>query len=193
MLLLWIIYVISVLFLLCYNARLFVGALWPSAGKGLTSWFSFVMSYYDVVTFPLVLWVRCGAWLYRFLIFSLFLTYIDFIFLQNIKIFQTVVSLNWTYKDEPSNVGIHAISLDSDTHMHTKIDLLLHDLVNDLIVLTSVSLGFIVRSVRWRTRGSGFDPRLRTYNLGLICFFKVSSLVVTSSLQCYGVLSDISV
>ena len=37
------------------------GALWPSAGKGLTSWFSFVMSNYDVVTFPLVLWVRCGA------------------------------------------------------------------------------------------------------------------------------------
>ena len=28
----------------------------------------------DVVTFPLVSWVRCGAWLYRILIFALFLT-----------------------------------------------------------------------------------------------------------------------
>ena len=59
-LLLWIIYVISVLF--CYAlARLFVNALWSPAGKGLTSWLSFVMSNCDVVTFPLVSWVRCGA------------------------------------------------------------------------------------------------------------------------------------
>ena len=51
--------------------------LWSSAGKGLTSWLSFVMSNCDVVTFPLVSWVRCGAWLYRlyrFLIFALFFT-----------------------------------------------------------------------------------------------------------------------
>ena len=38
-----------------------VDALWPPAGKGLTSWHSFVMSNCDVVTFPLVSWVRCGA------------------------------------------------------------------------------------------------------------------------------------
>ena len=42
-------------------ARLFVDALWSPAGKGLNSWLSFVMSYCDVVTFPLVSWVRCGA------------------------------------------------------------------------------------------------------------------------------------
>ena len=40
----------------------------------LTSWLSFVMSNCEVVTFSLVSWVRCGAWLYRFLIFALFLT-----------------------------------------------------------------------------------------------------------------------
>ena len=62
------------LVLLCFYARLFVDALWSPAGKGLTSWLSFVMSNCDVVTFPLVSWVRCGAWLYRFLIFVLFLT-----------------------------------------------------------------------------------------------------------------------
>ena len=33
----------SVLFLLCLCARLFKCALWSPAGKGLTSWFSFVV------------------------------------------------------------------------------------------------------------------------------------------------------
>ena len=54
-------YVIYVLFLLCFRARLFIDALWSPAGKWLTSWPSFVMSNYEVVTFPLVSWVRCGA------------------------------------------------------------------------------------------------------------------------------------
>ena len=51
---LWIIYVISVLFVLCFRARLFIDALCSSAGKGLTSWLSSVMSNYEVVTLPLV-------------------------------------------------------------------------------------------------------------------------------------------
>ena len=42
-LLLWIIYVISVLFLLCLRARLFIDALWSPACEGLTSWLSFMM------------------------------------------------------------------------------------------------------------------------------------------------------
>ena len=66
--------VISVLFLLCFHARLFIDALLSPAGKGLTFWLSFVMSNCDVVTFPLVSCVRCGAGLYQFLIFALFLT-----------------------------------------------------------------------------------------------------------------------
>ena len=60
-LLLWIIHVISVLCLLCFGARLLIVALWSSAGKGLTSWLSFVMSNCEFVTFPLVSWVRCGT------------------------------------------------------------------------------------------------------------------------------------
>ena len=52
--LLWVIYVISVLFLLCFCARLFHDALWSPAGKGLTSWLSFVMYNCESVTFPLV-------------------------------------------------------------------------------------------------------------------------------------------
>ena len=61
-LLLSIIYVnISVLFLLCFRAHLFIDALWSPVGKGGTSWLLFVMSNCNVVTFPLVSWVRCGA------------------------------------------------------------------------------------------------------------------------------------
>ena len=43
--LLWILYrFFSVLCLLCLCARLFICALWLPAGKGLTSWLSFVVS-----------------------------------------------------------------------------------------------------------------------------------------------------
>ena len=49
------------LVLLCFHARLFVETLWSLAGKGLTSWLSFVMSNCDVVTFQFVPRVRCGA------------------------------------------------------------------------------------------------------------------------------------
>ena len=62
--------------LLCLCKRLFICALWSPAGKGLTSWLSFVVSNCEVVTFPLVSWVRCGTWLYRFLIFAPLLTFI---------------------------------------------------------------------------------------------------------------------
>ena len=37
----------SVLCLLCLCERLFICALWSPAGKGLTSWLSFVMSNYE--------------------------------------------------------------------------------------------------------------------------------------------------
>ena len=43
-LLLWIFYVFSVLCLLYFFARLFMCALLSPAGKGLTSWLSFVVS-----------------------------------------------------------------------------------------------------------------------------------------------------
>ena len=35
--------------------------LWSPAGKGLTSWLTFVVSNGELVTFPLVSWVRCGT------------------------------------------------------------------------------------------------------------------------------------
>ena len=48
----------SVMCLLCLCARLFICALWSPAGKGLTSWLSFVVSNCEFVTFPLVSWVQ---------------------------------------------------------------------------------------------------------------------------------------
>ena len=51
----------SVLRLLCLCACLFIFALWSPAGKGLTSWPSFVVSNCEFVTFLLVSWVKCGT------------------------------------------------------------------------------------------------------------------------------------
>ena len=60
-LLFWIYNVFSVFCLLFLCARLFIYALWSPAGKGLTSWLSFVVSNCEFVTFPLVSLVRCGT------------------------------------------------------------------------------------------------------------------------------------
>ena len=51
----------SALCFLCLCERLFICALWSPAGKGLTSWLSFVVSNCEFVTFPLVSWVRYGT------------------------------------------------------------------------------------------------------------------------------------
>ena len=51
----------SVVCLLCLCAPMFICDLWVPAGKGLTSWLSFVVSNYEFVTFLLVSWVRCGT------------------------------------------------------------------------------------------------------------------------------------
>ena len=56
-----LLWVFSILCLLWLCVRLFICALWPTAGKGLTSWLSFVVSNCEFVTFPLVSWVRCGT------------------------------------------------------------------------------------------------------------------------------------
>ena len=44
---------IPVLCLLCLCMRLFICALWPPAGKGLTSWLSFVVSNREFFFFPI--------------------------------------------------------------------------------------------------------------------------------------------
>ena len=56
--------------------RLFIAVLWSPAGKGLTSKHSFVMFYCVLSLSHVVSWVRCGTWLYRFLIFATFLFFV---------------------------------------------------------------------------------------------------------------------
>ena len=51
----------TVLCLLCLCVPQYIDAFWSPAGKGLTSWLSFVVSNCEFVTFPLVSWVRVGT------------------------------------------------------------------------------------------------------------------------------------
>ena len=60
--------------LLCFHARLSVDALWPPAGKGLTSWLSFVMSNCH---FPIGSLGQVWFLIVSFLIFALFLTWVS--------------------------------------------------------------------------------------------------------------------
>ena len=91
----------SVLCLLCLYARLFICALWSPAGKGLTSWISFVVSNCEFVTFPLVFLVGCGTWLYRLLIFAPLLTFFTikqgfYNFLNYFLCFSVMSMQKWT-------------------------------------------------------------------------------------------------
>ena len=86
---------LSVLRLLCFCARLFICALWSPAGKGLTSWLSFVVSNSEFITFPLVTWVRCGTLLYRFLIFEPLLTLL--------KLYYVSICGGHRQKENPNN------------------------------------------------------------------------------------------
>ena len=59
-----IFYVFSVLYLLCICTRLFICALWSPAGKGLTSWLSFVVSNceFDDVVFYFPIGILGQVW-----------------------------------------------------------------------------------------------------------------------------------
>ena len=85
----------SVLCLLCLCTRLFICALWSPAGKGLTSWLSFLVSNCEFVTFPLVSWVRWGTWLYRFLIFAPLLTLKTFLVFLRVTAFHRFYCKSW--------------------------------------------------------------------------------------------------
>ena len=61
----------SVLCLLCLSRVCLFVPCGHLLGKG---WLSFVVSNCEFITFPLVTWVRCGTWLYWFLIFAPLLT-----------------------------------------------------------------------------------------------------------------------
>ena len=55
---------------------LFIAALWSPAWKGLTSWLFLVMLIVFFLIFNVIFCLRCGTWLYYFLIFAVVLTFI---------------------------------------------------------------------------------------------------------------------
>ena len=63
-----------VLCFLCFRVHSLLPSRWSPAWKGLTSWFLLVMFIVFLLLSHVVSWVRCGTWLYRFLIFAVFLT-----------------------------------------------------------------------------------------------------------------------
>ena len=83
----------SVLCLLCLCARLFICALWSPAGKGLTSWLSFVVS---TVSLSLSHWypgsgvvLDCIDSLSLHLYLLLFSSYLNYIILSSFMSFKT--------------------------------------------------------------------------------------------------------
>ena len=52
------------------------------------------MSNCDIITFPLLSWVRCGAWLYRFLIFALFLTYTSIVDINDVRSYRIIFNVD---------------------------------------------------------------------------------------------------
>ena len=69
--LLWILFVICISCLSVILSCLFLEALWWPARKGPTSWLSCIWCFLVFLSLShMVSWVRCGAWLYPFLIFA---------------------------------------------------------------------------------------------------------------------------
>ena len=54
----------------------------------------------EFVTFPLVSWVRCGTWLYRFLIFATLLTFIHWLYWnsRSLSSSDVIVMLKWRHQ-----------------------------------------------------------------------------------------------
>ena len=61
--------------------RLFIAALWSTAGKELTSWLLLVMFIVFLLLSHVVSWVRCGIWYYYCLNFASVLTFTVYIFM----------------------------------------------------------------------------------------------------------------
>ena len=135
----------SVLCLLWLFARQFICDLWSPAGKAWTSWLSFVVSNCEFITFPLVSWVKCGTWLYPFLIFvpllTLSLNKYNYNSMHLNEIFKCKVMSKYNYNvminsqvqyDEPINllfiITLYVVKL--VCHLTNKDVVLMHRLIN---------------------------------------------------------------
>ena len=93
-LLLWIFYVFvlsCVCYVLCASVYMcFVVTCWERADL-----LALVCGVFcEFVTFPLVSWVRCGTWLYRFLIFATLLTFILWILMYHLLVYVNTALLS---------------------------------------------------------------------------------------------------
>ena len=102
---------LNLLLFLCFTfifiilSCMFNAALWSHAGKGLASWPCCVWCFLDSLAcditlcfchFPILAWVRCNIWLYRFLMFA----FLVFVFrvrvsLTNLGIFYSYIALSF--------------------------------------------------------------------------------------------------
>ena len=79
-------------------SRMFIAALWSPAGKGLTSWFLILMFNCVFVIFPCGSLVKFSTWLYRFLIFAAFLTFIVAAYdIRRPKVMYTYYTFNFCF------------------------------------------------------------------------------------------------
>ena len=98
---------------LCYLCLVFVmllrrffAALWSPAGKGLTSWLLFVCLIVFLSISHMVSWVMCRTWLYWFLIFATFLTFIVAAYdISSPKVTYTYYTFNSCFLFMKSSVG----------------------------------------------------------------------------------------
>ena len=74
-------------------SRLFIAALWLPA-VGLTPWLLLVMFIVFLLLSDVVSWLRCDTCLYRFLIFAVFLTFINRIHTRY-KLQETLLYVNF--------------------------------------------------------------------------------------------------
>ena len=117
-------------------------------GKRLTSWLSFVMSNCVFVTFPLVSLVRCGTWLYWFLIFALFPTLIS---MKKSQIISAGISIRCQISllNNESQMCCVDASWDNSVTYHLWVIvtlILISDLVSRIYIVSGTYLLYYLRS-----------------------------------------------
>ena len=116
-LLLWIIFGIYV-FLFVMLSCLFIASILSPAGKGLTSWLPCMWCFLMFLSVPhVVSLVRCGTWLYRFLIFAFLLTlkfkfnclcaFLFFFYIFRLK--SNMSDLGWKVSRIPWPFGLYSL------------------------------------------------------------------------------------
>ena len=115
----------SVLCVLCLCTRLFICALWSPAGKGLTSWLSFVVSNCEICHFPigilgqvwyLIVSIPDLCFLNYFLILCMNIAYILKMCMKKIYIENNVFYTNLQHFNLANFRPLHILVMDNSTY-----------------------------------------------------------------------------